>query len=309
MLANPPNKPVSFKYVVSHGTMRILFLTVVVVLAVAFAFWAIFVALAPTNIAANTESGDFNMEVKDTTEQPVEISVSHTFDLTTSSGSMEFDVADGIWVIYYNISISTSNGDGVFGRDSSLMAPITHTFSIGATHDSELKMDTFDIELASGKYIVRIEASHPVDLKVTQKYKYQSTMDGMLGLGILFVILLIGVTISAMKKLDALRRSQAVAAFGAPAPLAPAYVASALPQPGTFAPQAAGPGAYGAPPAPLYPATPTPSEESARRSSLEYVPPQFYAEFVCTNCGWSIRNPPVNGVITCDRCGETGRLY
>jgi hypothetical protein len=50
------------------------------------------------------------------------------------------------------------------------------------------------------------------------------------------------------------------------------------------------------------------SPDPARRSTLEYAPGQFYAVIVCTNCGFSIHNPPIYGVVICEHCGAPGYI-
>ena len=311
MLTDTYAKPISFKDIVTHGSMRVLFITVIVMLVASFSSWGTLFALAPTNVSASTESSDYDIEVRDTTVQPVAIAVSHTFVLTTSSGSMEFDVDDGVYLIYYNISVLTPAFDQVFGQDGTLMAPMIHEFTLGDTSDTEVITDTFDLDIAPGKYLVRIESSHPVELKVTQKYTYQGVMDGMLALGILSIIILIGAIIAAFKKRDAARRSASIGAFSqGPAPPAPSYYyGGGSPGPGPSASYGgpALPSVEATPPAPAYPGAPLPG--SGGPSSLEFVPGGFYAEVMCTSCGRIIRNPPVYGVVTCEHCGAQGRLY
>jgi len=299
MFTTPQSKLTTFKTVVSHGYMKILFLVVILLLAVSFASCGILFALAPTNLAATTESGDFTIEVKDTTVQPVQIAVSHTFTLTTSSDTMMFDVSDGVYAIFYNISVLTAGNDQVFGKDSSLTAPITHSFGLGDTSDTEADTDTFDLDITPGKFLVRLESSHPVNLKVTQKYQHQGLMEGMLALGILSILLLTGVTISALKKRDAARRSSMISAFPQ----------GHVPPPPSYYYGGANPGQIGTPYSTLPPPAPGNLPDPAARSSLEYVPGRTYTEFLCPSCGMGVLNRPVDGVVTCEHCGEQGRVY
>ena len=89
-------------------------------------------------------------------------------------------------------------------------------------------------------------------------------------------------------------------------PPIPQYGTSAVQYPAFGAPAVMYPGGYQYAP-PYQP--PIPRQDPATTSNLQPAPGGVYTEVVCTACGRTVRNPPIYGVVTCEHCGEQGRLY
>jgi len=204
----------------------------------------------------------------------------------------------------YNLTVSDSGGQTVLDADSTFMAPLRHTFPRSATSDTVMMTDSHPIELRPGKYMVSLVANHPVDYTIEQGYKLQGTTVGLAGLGVLFLLITAGLTIFAMRKRDAQNRSTVIAILSGGPPAAQYLPPPAVPPP--YYPAAPPPAPYSmyipAAPPPPPPGTPD-------HSTLEYVPGGTYVDLVCLNCGQVVANRPVNGIMTCEHCGEKARLY
>jgi hypothetical protein len=301
---------VSFGDIAFKGRFKYLLLAVIFMAVAFLVVSSVMASQAPPNYSGTTLTDEFGIDVKDTTEQPVRIVVSHTFHLVTGSGSSYFDLASGeAWLVEYNLTVRDAEGRIVLDKDSTFMAPLTHEFSGSATTGTEKSEDSYPVQLSPGKYEVSLLADHPVDYRVEQEYKALPAMQALLAAGVLSLIVAIGLVIYALKKRDAINRSRTVALLsGAQSPqnIFSAPYSIPPPPPPLYYPTA------GAPPPASYPESgggqqPQPAD-AARRSSLEYVPGGLYAEIICPNCGWSVHNRPIGGYVTCEHCGETGYI-
>jgi hypothetical protein len=293
MMPPSPSKPVSFSDVAFKGAYKWAFIVLALVAAIGIVAGAAMVPVQPPGASGSSAHEDIAIEVPDYAEPPMKIHVSHSFRLVTTPYSGAYAVDDGWEEIPYNITIDDESGRQVAEDFSRLNAPEQHSFSKYDTEDTVTVANDHEFSLRPGKYIVTVASLHPVDYRIEQTSKYLAPGASLMGLGILCIVLLFGLVFLALRKRDSLRRSQmggpAGAVHYAPAPYVPV------------------------PSAPMqYPTDfqgPAQPPEDPRRSSLEYVPGGLYAEVQCSYCGSSIRNPPVNGIITCDRCGQMGRLY
>jgi len=308
MMAQPPfDRKVTFADIAFKGRLKFLFLGVLALGAIFLVAGALMASDAPPNYSGQAEVTEVDITVKESTEQPVKIVISHTFNLVTSSGSSRFDVASGeAYFIEFNLTVLDGSGRTVWENDSFFMAPLTHEFPQSATSDTEKSEQIHGVTLGPGKYSVIIASDHPVDYRIEQAYKAQALVWSLLAAGVLCMILIAGIVVYSIKKRDAQNRSRMIALYSsAPSPV------SAYPNP-DYAP---------APPPPMYyPTGPAPPstypefgggqgpqpDDAARHSSLEYVPGGLYVEVVCTRCGWPIRSRPENGYVRCEHCGEVG---
>ncbi|MBM4247956.1 MAG: hypothetical protein FJ149_00665 [Euryarchaeota archaeon] len=280
MSAPSAEKTVTFTSIAWKGAYKKAFILLAVLAVAGTVAGASMVPIRPPQRAGTTERDYVPIEVPDHAEPPMKIQISHGFRLVTVPFSGYFAVDDGVEEISYNLTIEDGNGRLVAEDFSRLHAPQEHAFSGSATEETVVVTREHEFSLPPGQYIVEIGSDHPVDYRIEQKSRYFAPGALLLGLGISSFILIGALAMIVLRKRDSLRVSQ-VAAGPVSGPAAPPTMA---------------------PPAAASRAT------DPRRSSLEYVPPQFFAEFICTACGWSIRNPPVKGIIVCDRCGEMGRL-
>ena len=302
-----PGKPVSFADVAFKGRGRTVFLSLLALIVVMFVACA---ALLSTNIpsqSGTTQNEDIPFEVPAHSTEQVKIVISHTYVLKKIYVLNSFTV-EGVDLIIYNLTVYNEAGDSIGRDDSRMSAPETHMFSESQSSDTVTVSDGYEFALQPGKYKLTLASTAPLTYNIQQTSKYSAIGGGLGGLGFIFALVLVLFILVALRKRDALRRSQMAAAIGPLPPPVPAYVPPAVSPP--VAPPVqpvAQPSAGGPPPTPPYPNAPMPG--SGGPSSLEYVPGGFYAEVVCTACGRVVRNPPVYGVVTCEHCGEQGRLY
>lgn len=287
MMSPSAQKPVSFSDVAFKGAYKWAFIVLALLAVIGILAGAAMVPVQPPGATGTTTHEDIAIEVPDFAQPPMKIHVSHSFRLVTSPYSGSYAVDDGWEEIPYNITVDDERGQMVAEDFSRLNAPEEHSFSKYDTEDTVTVGNDHEFSLQPGKYIVTVASVHPVDYRIEQTSKYLAPGASLMGLGLVCIVLLFGLVFLALRKRDSLRRQQRP-------PVLADESYSVAPYQSTVAAPA------GAPPAP--PADP-------RRSSLEYVPGGFYAEVQCSACGSSIRNPPVNGVIVCDRCGQMGQLY
>jgi hypothetical protein len=293
MMPPPAGKMVSFSDVAFKGANRWAFIVLALLAVTGIAAGAAMVPAQPPGAQGSTAHEDIPIEVPDSAAPPMKIHISHSFRLVTTPYSGSFEVDDGWDEIMYNITIDDERGQMVAEDFSRLNAPEQHSFSKYDTEDTVTVGNDHEFSLRPGKYIVTVASLHPVDYRIEQTSKSFLAGAALMVMGVVCLVLLIGMVFLVLRKRDSLRRSQIGLAPNAghiqPAPYVPAQPAPVQ-----------GPAGFQGPPPP--PADP-------RRSSLEYVPGGFYAEVQCSYCGSSIRSPPVYGVVTCERCGQMGRLY
>ncbi len=300
MLSAPPGKIVSFADIALRRPYLWSFIALMLLAVIGIAGSAVIGPGQPPGYGGTAQDIDLPIEVPTDAEPPLRLQVSHKFLLITTAGSASYWVDDGVDEIPYTVTVDNEAGDEVGRESSRLDAPLRHTFSRGDTEDTVKVTNSHSFSLRPGKYVVTLDSDHPLDYSISQTSSSFWGGAMLMGIGLLAIVLMFGLALFVFYKRDTLRRSQMAGASGPglapPAPYIPA------PASGFKGPAAASP-----PPAPAYLGSPSPG--SAGRSSLEYVPGGFYAEVQCSYCGSSIRNAPVNGMITCDRCGQTGRLY
>lgn len=338
MMPPPAQKKVSFADVAFKGRFKYLFILLIIIAIVSFAAGAIFRAKAPQNYSGTIEHDEFTIEVTDNTEQPVDILISHTYDLEVD---YPYYVVQGDDYISYNLTIAGRGGEEVYKQRSSFEVPMTLKVDKTASTATWTGSAKHWADLLPGTYTVSIDSTAPLDYKVVQKAKSQSLSDGLLALGGASSLVLILLSFIVLKKRDAINRSKTVAMLSGLAPGGPQMGPAAPPAPLINYPVAPAPAQYNPPPQPPAPAAPqyyppppppaplypdpafapapnpypgywtgtAPVPDPAHRSSLEFVPGGFYRELICPNCGGMVRNQPVYGIVTCEHCGEPSRIY
>ncbi len=144
--------------------------------------------------------------------------------------------------------------------------------------------DYYDWNLMPGNYYITITSDHPVDYQIEQKFKYATAALSLALLGVFGIIVLVGLLVLTSKRRNALRTQAAIAAYSAPN-----YAQEQLSD-------------YSSAPHATY-ATPYDASRGLP-SSITYVPGGVVVDYICGKCGNYIQNPPVQGVITCEICGE-----
>lgn len=237
-------------------------------------------ATAPKNCERATNNTTFALVVPESAEPPLKLTLSHTFPLRFSGHY--FEVADGPDSIDYVIKITGKSGSERFNESGSLFVPWLIKIPEDRTDYASTK--NYECRLSSSKYTVTIQSTYPVDYKLEQTFRYSAIALALILLGVLGAIVFAGVVLAALKKRDALKREMVLAA----------YLTSHYPCDGTSG--------YSSPPHATY-ATP---DDAGRglSPSLTYVQGETEVDYICGKCGNYIQNPPVAGVITCERCGE-----
>lgn len=295
MISGSNQRLVSFSDVAFKGRYRLAFILLLVLTTLGIVAGA---ALLPYPIPDTQLSGTSDsteVVVPDHSAQPVKVRISHTYSLRVPYGRDGFEVV-GVDLFAYGLVFTGEDGARAAQEYSEMEAPGTHSFSKYETSDDVTVTKEHSFTLRPGTYTLTLDSGAPVEVVVVQASMYVLAGTALVAMGILCLVLLFGLTWLALRKRDSLRRSQV---YGAISPnLGPDMSYYGLP--GAPVPAGTQP-----PPAPAAAAPPAPDP---RRSSLQYVSGQFYAETYCNRCGRRILSAPVNGVLTCETCGEKGYL-
>jgi hypothetical protein len=231
-------------------------------------------SLSPTQLNVSTDDGDYVFEVKDSTEQPVEIDISHTFPISVSGS--RFQVTEGPQSVHFSVNVTKNGGGKVLDKTSSLDMPAFIRGGSSATSYTVSEME--DLDLSIGTYSLRISSDHPVDVRVNQKNTFDPPLKMAVIVGILGVVIMVAVVISTFKKRDSIRASRTFAAMVSSLPPSNAYSGGRL--------------FYTVP---EYPPSHTLSMPPVEDAAVDHI---------CARCGNVIQNPVVQNVITCENCGE-----
>ena len=282
-----PERPLSFADVALSRPFKQAFIVLALLAVLGIAAGAVMLPAQPPGASGTTTQQDIAIDVPDSAEPPMKVSISHTYRLVTRPALRSFYVEDGVDEIAYNITVYDGKGQRVAGVVTSIAAPDSHIFASEDSDESVTVSKDHRFTLHPGRYNVSLIATHEVSFTIEQTSKLVTAGAALLGMGVVCLILIAVMVLLAFWKRDSLERSRMP-----PAPAA--------------APYGSAPGPPAAPMPAWEPSRPAPGPQ---HSSLEFVPGGMYAEIQCSYCGSSIRNPPVNGVIVCDRCGQMGRLY
>ena len=295
MIPPPSAGLVSFTDVAFKGRYRVAFVLLAFLSTLGIVAGAALLpySIPDTQLTGTDDTAD--IVVPDYSAQPVKVRISHSYTLRLPYGYDEFEVV-GVDLFAYGLVFTGEDGAGAAQEYSEMEAPGTHSFGKYSRSDDVTVTKEHRFTLRPGTYTLTLDSEAPVDVVVVQTSMYVLAGTALVAMGILCIVLLFGLTWLALRKRDAMRRSQV---FGAVSPnLAPDM--SYYGPPGAPVPAVTQP-----PPAP---AAATPLPPDPRRSSLQYVSGQFYAETYCNRCGRRILRAPMNGVLTCETCGEKGYL-
>jgi len=213
--------------------------------------------------------------VKETTEPPVSIVMSHTFSISISG--LRFEVVDGPDRIDYSVSIVTESGREVFARNSTFEVPAIIKTSISA--NSYTMTDNQEVDLPVGKYILSLTATHPIDYTLVQKNRLDVPLKAS-GVTAIFGAMFLFITV--LLTYDAFKKSRDRTPPAVPS-------SSALPL-GYYS------GGYHPSQPSMLPDRPPPT--------AAYIEEREPVDYMCGKCGNIIQNPVIQNVITCEKCGE-----
>jgi len=266
------------------GVFRVAFIVLMALTIISSLAYGYLAGRAPKDYSGTTEETDFTIEVSSLAEQPSHITLRHTYPITVVREMLGYGyyVSEGPDRIDYNLTVRTDDELTVLNENTYMTAP---SRIIASEYETSVEnSDDYGIELEPGTYQIHLDATHPLDYSIDQKYKYADMVDGLLALGAigLFSLLVIGVLV--LRRFNALRDGR----LPLPAP--------AMPQQGSsYAPygrsQYAGqyPGPY----------------RSPYWGQGQTGPAQEVGtDYVCAKCGNIIQNPVVQEIITCEKCGE-----
>ena len=237
--------------------------------------WLFLFYLSPSGLEGTSNEARHDLEVKDTTEGPVSIVLTHVFTISTSG--LRFEVVDGPDKIDYSMSIRTESGREVFARNASFDVPAVIRTTPSAT--SYTMTDSQEADLPAGKYVLLLTATHPIEYKLVQKNRLDVPLKafGVVAIfGAVFVFITFALTYDAYKK----SRER---------PLAPP-ASSYAPPPGYYS------GGYHSSQPVMLPYRPPPT--------AAYIEEREPVDYMCAKCGNIIQNPVVQNVVTCEKCGE-----
>jgi len=296
MLQPSLGKHISFRHVALKGRLGLVYVSLFAVMVLGFGAGAVLVPITIPDTTGEGVDADMDLTVPSYSGQPVKVRVSHVYTLRTTPGSDGF-LVDGVYDFDYSLTVFSEGGEEVAREDATMSPPGNHEFSKWETVDTATMTKEHGFTLQPGKYTLTLASNHPVDVVVVQRSLLSQAGVASIAVGVLCAVVLAILTIKAIRKRDELRKLQLYAAVSPDlAPSESYYNPSASHAADPTTP------ALTRPP----PAAPPPSDP--RRSTLEYVSGQVYAEILCLGCGQAIRNPPINGIVTCEHCGDQAFL-
>jgi len=270
----PPGGRITFLEVVQKTRYKYLYALALVLLLVGILASQVLTSLSPVGLSGTTQAARPVFEVKESTDGAVILVVSHTFDL--QAADYHYRVVNGPPTVDYTATITSGNGAELYNWSYAIDLPfIISDYGGGQTYTKE---DTTELDLPVGIYTLALTADHPVDYKLSQKNKLQlqlMSMELVAFMGILLLGLSVVMTLNTRK---ALRTSQALGAMSIPSGTAGYSGGRPMYRPTTYT-------AY------------DPDASS-------YIEEKEAYEFICARCGNVIRNPVIQNVIICERCGE-----
>lgn len=222
------------------------------------------------------------------------ITLTHEFSIrVTCVGTKCTYVTTSKEPVNYNVDIIDMDGDIVKTVFGSIYAPeevdIGDTKAIGESRET-VKLTT------PGTYDFKFRADAGIDYSINQESKYQFVQY----IGILLIV--VGVLVIVIRFFLSRKKM-------APAP---GTRASTYPQGygGSPGPSNSSVG-HGYHPTQGYSADGSTGQGNrpSRASTLERQQGGYYTELRCLTCGNVVRSPIVNGVVTCEYCGDRAKVY
>ena len=322
MYGQQPYHRKTFFDVAFKGWLKFVFIIGVVLLILGPVVSGVLASMKPVNQFYETSAGTVRIDISNMASQPVTITCSHTWKVTPSM--MGFYTADSLSVVYYNIKIFNKNGNSVYNESNTVELPDEITFYGYDTVSKAVSSDN-QANIPPGNYEMTVTSTQSLSCVVVQKFKYQDAMIGMV------LIALVGVIVIALwvwLGLYTTKHIPLTTHLGAPGtqvqaqpPVSqPSYYSNLYSSQGVQ--PAASPPVYQAPAPTSYsypPSYDTSSQEliapsqpqnyNPTQTNLEYRTGGYVMELVCANCHRSVRSQPVDGVVTCESCGEKARVY
>jgi ribosomal protein L37AE/L43A len=271
MLPPPPGGRITFFEVVRKTRYKYLYVIAPVLLLVGISFASALSSMSPRELKGSAQNVRSDFEVKESTEGPAILTISHTFELAIDE-SHHYKIVNGPPMVDYSARITSSEGKELYNWTTTLDLP--YMISDYGGGDSYTKTDTTELELPIGKYTLTLSADLPVDYQLDQKNRLEAPLfcaELLAFIGVLLLALSLILTLNTRK---ALNTSWAIAALSNPSG-SPAY-------------------RYGS--RAMYQAyNPAASKYEVEREAVDYI---------CAKCGNIIQNPVVQNVISCEKCGE-----
>ncbi len=329
MYGPQPYKKVTFFQVAFKGMPKFVFIIGLVLILLGPIVFGILDSMKPATKFYNTQDGTVGLDISDLTMQPVTISCSHTWRVTPSM--MGIYTADSDEIVAYSIKILDKNGNSVYNEGNTIELPTEITFyGYGTVSHSESSDNHAD--LAPGHYEMTITSTQTLSCTVVQKYRYQDAMVAMILIGLIGVIVVafwvwLGLYTVKHTSLFFTKGSPPTPQQSQPPVSQPSYYSNLyssqglqpstspptyqVPAPNYQAPAASSysyPPSYGTSSQELISSGP-PQDYNPSQSNLEYRQGGYTTELVCSNCHRPVRSQPVQGIVTCEFCGEKARVY
>jgi hypothetical protein len=274
MLTQKPIVNIGFVEVIRTTRYKYVYSLLMATIFGGFMIALVLTGLSPVQINEVTDHGEYAFEVKESTEPPIELDISHSFPISVSGNT--YHLTEGPSHIVFSVKIEKNGGRPILNKTSSLDIPAF----IQADHDqsSYVVSEDEDMDLSSGTYTITISSDHPVTLQLIQKNRLQLPLMTSSVISFLGIVILVGVVISTFKKRDSMRASRFFAAMVSNTPTNSRQSSTRL--------------FYSVP---EYPRSTT----NLSGNRVISAPGS-----ICEHCGNIIQNPVVQNVITCEKCGE-----
>lgn len=293
MMPGQPSTNITFSSVAFHRPYKLPVIILLLIVFITIALAVVLGTMLPKKYEGETEYKTVEIEVSPLVESPISMNIAHTYPITVILS--DFVITDGINEIEVNITLLDSEGQEAYSTKDTLAMP--ESIYVSNKETTYVISHDIDIDIKSGHYSVQIRSDHPIRYTIVQKSKIDALFSGMVVMAILCTIILIGLLLMVDKKTKSLRASRLIAAYSAPSYGSRPY-------------EYGQPTVYDARQYPAYQAAPQsvyddPNAYPAYQPPLQpiYEDPNAI-DYVCGKCGNLIQNPPIQGIITCERCGE-----
>ena len=318
-----PYKKVTFSQVAFKGWLKYLLIIGLVLIILGPVVYGVLGSMKPTNKSATGKTGNIAVDISDLASQPININCSHTWVVTPLGNTY---TSNGLPIVFYSITVTDKNGNVVLKQNDSIDLPI-YIWVHGTEPQDHAESSDIEANLSPGPYDVTFTSTDTITCTVVQKYEYQDAMVGMILIALIGVIVvalwvLLGLRATRQTPLSTTKGSTPTYQQSQPSVSQPSYYSKLYStqgiQPTTY-PQTQ-PALVPAPSSYSYPSSYGPSSQELidpgqpkdydpSRPNLEYRQGGYFTELVCSNCHQLVRSQPVDGVVTCEYCGEKARLY
>jgi hypothetical protein len=318
-----PNKKVPFSQVAFKGWLKYLLIIGLVLIILGPVVYGVLGSMKPINKSATGKAGNIAVDISDLASQPININCSHTWVVTPLGNTY---TSNGLPVVFYSITVTDKNGNVVLKQNDSIELPI-YIWVHGTEPQDHLESSEVQAKLSPGPYDVAFTATDTITCTMIQKYEYQDAMVGMILIALIGVIVvalwvLLGLRATRQTPLSTQKADQPTYQQPQPQVNQPSYYSKLYSSQGlqpVTNPQTQ-PALVPPPSSYSYPSsyrsssneliTPgQPQDQDPSRTNLEYRQGGYFTELVCSYCHRSVRSQPIDGVVTCESCGEKARLY